>query len=393
MMSTVGSYTRAVVRAVLVVAIGAAAGCASPSDDEAPQPVAGSMAPAPSAAGSAGLPIPGMSVMQPSGAGMSAANAGAGAAAGNPAISGVGGGGAAGVGGASAGVGGAGAGTGGSSGMSPGSAGSGGMFASAGSGAAGTAGAGGMFAPGEDECGAIPTMPAKGTTAGRILGSGTIEYDVDPPNQWLSLRTTMLVPEEPPPSGTIFLWPGLQPLPASMNYQPIGNGVLQPVLTWGPSCAPGAPSGHSNWWISPVYVNVSSRDSSYRGCKGGPVINVDPMHLLDIEMYLDAPKWVQEVFDRNTMKSTDFALDMKGQAQARAFFVIELPGSAKPTEDVIFTKTVLTMASSDPGACEPIARGMTDFASKARVSADGKHCCIDRIVLRARGVMATTMDP
>lgn len=87
------------------------------------------------------------------------------------------------------------------------------------------------------------------------------------------------------------------------------------------------------------------------------------------------------------------AIDMKGQAQARAFFVIELPGNAKPTEDVLFRKTVLTMKDSEPSACEPIARGLTDYASKARVSADGKHCCIDHIVLRAEGGPATTMAP
>jgi hypothetical protein len=203
----------------------------------------------------------------------------------------------------------------------------------------------------------------------------------------------MLVPEEPPPTGTIFLWPGLQPLPDSANYLPAGNGVLQPVLTWGPSCAPGAPSGHPYWWTSPVYVNVSSRDSDYRGCKGGPVIPVDPMHLLDVQIYVEDSSVVQEVFDRDTFKMTEFKIDMNDQAQARAFFVIELPGSAKPTEDIVFTETVLSMETSEPDACEPLTRGMTDFASKARVSADGKHCCIDRIVLRAQGVMATTMDP
>jgi hypothetical protein len=36
---------------------------------------------------------------------------------------------------------------------------------------------------------------------------------------------------------------------------------------------------------------------------------------------------------------------------------------------------------------------MNDYATKSRVSADGLHCCIDRIVLRAEGVPATTIDP
>jgi hypothetical protein len=178
-----------------------------------------------------------------------------------------------------------------------------------------------------------------------------------------------------------------------VNFQPIGNGVLQPVLTWGPSCAPDAPSGHSSWWISPVYVNVTSYDRNYRGCRGGPVIEVEPTDLLDMAIYLAPPQWLQEVAPQDSFETTDFALDMMGQAQARAFFVIELPDSAKPTEDIIFTRTVLTMAMPEPGACEPVARGMTDFASRARVSADGKQCCIDRVVLRAQGVMATTMDP
>jgi hypothetical protein len=40
-----------------------------------------------------------------------------------------------------------------------------------------------------------------------------------------------------------------------------------------------------------------------------------------------------------------------------------------------------------------VLKGTRDYASKARVSADGKHCCIDRIVLRAAGVMASTVDP
>jgi hypothetical protein len=70
------------------------------------------------------------------------------------------------------------------------------------------------------------------------------------------LHTTMTVPEKPPPSGTLFLWPGLQPLPGGKNYNPIGNGVLQPVLMWSGTCAPTAPSSYASWWISAQYVNT-----------------------------------------------------------------------------------------------------------------------------------------
>jgi hypothetical protein len=75
------------------------------------------------------------------------------------------------------------------------------------------------------------------------------------------------------------------------------------------------------------------------------------------------------------------------------FFDIELQTSNKPTEDIVFINTVLSMELADPAACRPVLRGTNDFASEPRISADGKHCCIDRIVLRAPGVAATTMDP
>jgi hypothetical protein len=265
--------------------------------------------------------------------------------------------------------------------------------AGAGGAAIGAAGADGSLGPNEDECGAIPSQLAGRVTSGRVSGSGLIEYDINPPNMFTGLRTTLAVPAEPAPNGQIFIWPGIQPTPSGVNFQPIGNGVLEAVLTWGPSCGPDAPASYSTWWIAPMYVNISSSDPQYSGCRGGKVAPAEPQQLLAIEMHLDGTKWVQKVVSRSTMRVSEFSLDLKGQAQGRAFFDIELQTSNKPTEDIIFTNTVLSMDTSDPNACQPVMRGMNDFASKPRVSADGKHCCIDRIVLRAAGVMATTMDP
>lgn len=253
--------------------------------------------------------------------------------------------------------------------------------------------AGGSLGPNEDECGAIPSRPAGGVTSGRVSGPGLIEYAVDAPNVFVGLRTTLAVPAEPPPDGTIFIWPGFQPTPNGMNLQPIGNGALMSVLTWGPSCPPDAPESYSTWWIAPMYSNISSSDPQYSGCHGGKVALAKPEQRLDIDIHLDGTTWVQKVVNRDTMKGSDFNLDLNGQAQGRVFFDIELQTSNKPTEDVIFTHTVLSMDTSDPDACQPVTRGMNDFASKPRVSIDGKHCCIDRIVLRASGVMATTQDP
>jgi hypothetical protein len=142
-----------------------------------------------------------------------------------------------------------------------------------------------------------------------------------------------------------------------------------------------------------MYSNISSSDPQYAGCHGGRGLLAEPRQWLEIDVHLEGTRWTERVVNRDTLDASSFSLDLKGQAQGRAFFVIELPSGNKPTEDIVFSHTVLSMDTSDPAACQPVLRGPNDFASKPRVSSDGKHCCIDRIVLRASGVMATTMDP
>jgi hypothetical protein len=178
-----------------------------------------------------------------------------------------------------------------------------------------------------------------------------------------------------------------------MDFNPIGNGALMSVLAWGPLCAPDAPTSYETWWTAPMYSNISSSDSQYAGCHSGKVLPARSKHFLEIDVRVEGTTWIQKILNRDTMEASDFSLDLKEQEQGRVFFDIELQTSNKPTEDVIFTNTVLSMDISDPSACEPVMRGTNDFASKPRISADGKHCCIDRIVLRAPRVMATTMDP
>jgi hypothetical protein len=84
---------------------------------------------------------------------------------------------------------------------------------------------------------------------------------------------------------------------------------------------------------------------------------------------------------------------VRAQRQQRVLFEIELKTSAKPIEDAIFENVVLTMRTPDPSACALNNGGMNDYASKSRVSADGTRCCIERIVLRAQGVPASSKDP
>jgi hypothetical protein len=214
-------------------------------------------------------------------------------------------------------------------------------------------------------------------------------------NQIVEFTTTMVVPETPPASGTLFLWPGMQPLRGAANFSALDNGVLQPVLTWGPTCAPNSPAQkYKSWWISGEYVNTNISSSSpnyaaYHDCHGGPGMNVSVGDTLDMRFALNGTDWTQTVTNRRNAQSVSFTIDMLGQAQGSAEWVIE-EVEAKPVSDVIFTSSVVTFASPAKSSCLPAQRGATDYFTAPRVSADGLRCCIDKITLRSQGVAATT---
>jgi hypothetical protein len=230
---------------------------------------------------------------------------------------------------------------------------------------------------------------AMGAMATPVMGTGNVEFNISTKTQLVGLHTTLTVPDKPPPSGTLFLWPGLQPLPGGKNYNPIGNGVLQPVLTWGGTCAPTAPNTYDSWWISGQYVNTYTNDQGYSGCHGGTGMNVAVGDQLDIAMTLAGTVWNQVVVDRQSGHMAMFNMDMAGQAQDWAIFTIESDGS-EPISDVVFTSTTLTLADADGMGCQPSTRGQNDYFSAPMSSPDGKTCCISKIILRAPGVAATT---
>jgi hypothetical protein len=216
-------------------------------------------------------------------------------------------------------------------------------------------------------------------------------------NQVVEFRTVLSIPATPPASGTLFLWPGLQPIHASTNFDVLDNGVLQPVLTWGPTCAPGSPAqSYNSWWISGQYVNTnitssSANYSAYHDCHGGPGMTVAVGDDLDLVFALKDTSWTQTVTNRRTSQSVSYTIDLLGQGQNMAEFVIE-EYSSKPVSDVIFTSSVVTFASPAQTACQPAQRGINDYFSAPRASADGLRCCIDKVILRAEGVAATTPD-
>lgn len=219
---------------------------------------------------------------------------------------------------------------------------------------------------------------------GRVSGYGTVLISANSTNQIIRLQTDLVVPPEPPASGTLFLWPGLQP--GGANFDPINNGVLQPVLTWGSSCAPGKqPRGYSTWWISGQYVNSFGSDPGYTGCQGGPVMSVAVGDTLTIDMALSGTIWTQTVTDVQTSQSVSYSIDMMNQAQNDAYFVIE-GYSSEPVSEVIFTNTVITFGSPDSGDCKLAMRGQTDYVSVPVASSNGSSCSIQEIILRAQGI-------
>ncbi|MGD0674873.1 MAG: hypothetical protein ABSC94_05605 [Polyangiaceae bacterium] len=224
-----------------------------------------------------------------------------------------------------------------------------------------------------------------------VRGYGTVEFSASTKTQIVGLETTLTVPATPPPSGTLFLWPGLQPLGGGQNYDPIGNGVLQSVLTWGGTCAPTAPNTYASWWISGQYVNTYGSYAGYTGCHGGQGMDVQVGDALRITMTVQGTVWNQVVADQQTGRTATFNIDMLGQAQDWALFIIEEHGQ-NPVSDVVFTSTTLTFADADPSACQPSARGTNDYFSAPVTSIDGTQCCVSRIILRAQGVAATSPD-
>ncbi|HEY5961802.1 MAG TPA: hypothetical protein VIV60_34825 [Polyangiaceae bacterium] len=232
------------------------------------------------------------------------------------------------------------------------------------------------------------TAPAEeiGTQArtGTISGYGTVSFWAKTPHDIVRLHTTMVVPPKPPASGTLFLWPGIQPFGA--NFDPIDNGVLQPVLTWGPTCAPTTkPRSYSTWWISGQYVNTNGSEPGYTGCASGPALSVEVCDTLDIDIALSGTVWRQTVIDERTDQTVTYDIDLQNQSQNLAYFVIE-EYSSTPVSEVIFTDTTLTFNSPDAADCKVYMRGQTDFVSTPTASSDGLSCTIPQIILRANGI-------
>jgi hypothetical protein len=259
------------------------------------------------------------------------------------------------------------------------------------SGSAGAPG-GGALADGMDPTsvcmGGKPGMDSdaattRGMTSSRNLA--VVMYLLPAPNKIARFQTILPVPKVPAQRSTLFIWPGLQHSGGSDPGR-IGNGVLQPVLTWGPSCNPKAPTrgtDYTGWWISAMYVNVSSGAAGPGGCAGGDTMDVAVGDRLYIDFTSKGNDWTQTVVNLNNMKKVDFTIDLKGQDQNWAIWDIETPGSSRPAEDTYFEKSVLTF-TSPVTSCQPTSAPEVDYFSAPILSPDGLHCCFEKMILKAR---------
>jgi len=196
----------------------------------------------------------------------------------------------------------------------------------------------------------------------------------------VALSTTVQVPHKPRNTGTVFMWPGLQPFGA--NFKPIDNGVLQPVLSWGTSCAPGnQPKAYSTWWISAQYVNKYTQAAHFKDCHGGPIMDVSPGDHLTIKMDLSGTIWRQTVSDTESGKVVGFDKDLQGQSQNYAYFKIE-PYQARSIPVVTFSNTTIAFSRPDSGNCDLRMKGAEDIVSIPLSVNGGRQCAIGEITLK-----------
>ncbi|KAJ3325768.1 hypothetical protein HDV06_003538 [Boothiomyces sp. JEL0866] len=196
---------------------------------------------------------------------------------------------------------------------------------------------------------------------------------------------------------TTFIWPGLQPLGNSPHYYPINNGVLQPVLTYGRSCAPNpsnTPLSLNSWWISAQYVNTFVSPII---CTGGNVMNVNVGDSLKMVMNLRAGStiWDQTVTNLSNGNSVSFSYDLKGQEQGWAEFVMETPaGWHDNPPQFIVSNLVMKSAPGTTVQCDYQSSAYSGYPGAA-VTCDtpvksGNTCTVSKCLYNGASTATTT---
>ncbi|KAJ3075412.1 hypothetical protein HDU98_008241 [Podochytrium sp. JEL0797] len=217
-------------------------------------------------------------------------------------------------------------------------------------------------------------------------------------NTFTYFQVTLKVPPLPirPPLGTqatYFLWPGIQPgfVSNNVNFMPIGNGVLQPVLSFGPSCIPNVSPTldyYSTWIISGLYVNLGGQPTG-QVCNGGPILQVPPGDALTLTLQLDTSTgtWLQTIASATLGNSVTYSINLGNQSQGRAELHVELYNSATQYFPVEFSSITLRVSQAgDSAFCFGKGNLATDMIKKGEtcgtgvVGADGVTCTVDKCV-------------
>jgi hypothetical protein len=217
-------------------------------------------------------------------------------------------------------------------------------------------------------------------------GQSDIFFRTDASNHniyFVGFSADFVAPQSLPPnisSGefAVFLWPGLQPGGSGCFY-PINNGVLQPVLSYGNSCAPDKPQNTEQWWISGQYVNKPLFDDNcksipngfvsacedYAHCHGGEFLTINPGQEITTSMDLDSDNnnWLQTIEAGGQTRTYSIALDycsassqqtakvtMEPQAQTLAILSIETHGYNTPLEQTYENIVLKIQVGDDPMA-------------------------------------------
>lgn len=212
-------------------------------------------------------------------------------------------------------------------------------------------------------------------------GQSNVIFNTDPSNHdiyFVEFSADLTAPESLPENTTpgpfsVFLWPGLQP--GGYCFYPINNGVLQPVLSYGTSCAPDKPQNVEQWWISGQYVNKPLYDDkcesipngfvdaceNYAHCHGGESLTINPGQEVTTSMVYqpDDQNWLQTIEAGGQSQTYSIALNycsansqpdssvnMNPQSQTRAILSVETHGYNAPLEQT-FENVLLKIQVGD----------------------------------------------
>jgi hypothetical protein len=227
--------------------------------------------------------------------------------------------------------------------------------------------------------------------SGCQAGNQLISFYTSTSTYITQFNMVMSVPPLPTENaGTLFIWPGLEPLGGSTNFNPLNLGVLQPVLSYGPSCAPNQPSSvssapYASWFISAQYVNTNGNVAGHTGCNGGDVMTVSPGDFLTVNMTLSGTTWTQTISSYKNSKTVSYSIDLQGQNQNWAMFDFENYGDFTPSPAWNLYFIHIETAQNDPTLCTSaqIQYPTDGRASCSGIVVSGNACDINSCTYKA----------